>query len=76
MKQKVKLVMATLFLLMTMTVYLFADQAGACKDCGSLGNCYEGNNLESGYKNCEMWIDDRLDPNGNEITRCRVYVPC
>ena len=55
MKQKMKLVMATLFLLMTMTVYVFAVPAMACKDCGSVEHCDSGNNLNSGYRDCIIY---------------------
>lgn len=71
MKQKAKLVMATLFLLMTMTVYLFAAEAAVCNDCGNVRNCYFGNGLDTGYRNCETFINPETD-----IMSCKVSNPC
>ena len=53
MKQKVKLVMATLFLFLTMTVYAIGPIEGACKDCGNESNCYDSNQLDSGFPDCD-----------------------
>lgn len=47
----------TFFILSLIAYSILALPLATCKDCGSLGNCLEGNGFETGYLNCVVGSD-------------------
>jgi len=50
------------FLFLCVSLFVFTAQSFSaknvpCKDCGDMYNCYIGNGLNSGYKNCRHIFD-------------------
>ena len=71
-----KLRTAAAFLFFCVSLFVFSAQsfsqkAVPCKDCGSLGNCWNGNGLNSGYRNC-VDIIHYNDDGSYDIVGCNV----
>lgn len=52
-----------LSLVISASTYMYSFSGVYCKDCGSEGNCWQGNGLDEGYQSCEVTYDE----NGNAI---------